>query len=269
MINQFNDFQIQLLLCNYISLERWHNTDYAAPHWRLYWNREHGALVHCNGHTINLDPANLYLIPPHTSYGADLNQSVHHFYIHFTLNQPFSIVGRDILSYKKTKAQHDLIDTLIAAISSRSEFNRQDTITLSSLLCSVLKELPADQWSATVTDSRIRQTLAFMEQHLDSPIDNKSLARAVALSNNAFIRLFSHTMGQSPQEYLLKRRIEKAAILLHNTDLTIEAIADACAFYDRSYFSRIFKRHFGDGPATYRKKRRIVTGPVMASGLTK
>ena len=57
--------------------------------------------------------------------------------------------------------------------------------------------------------------------------------------------------------HLKQRRIEKASILLHHTDHSIDEIAELCGFGDRYYFTRVFTRQLGLGPAAYRKRRAL------------
>ena len=56
----------------------------------------------------------------------------------------------------------------------------------------------------------------------------------------------------SPQEYLMKRRIERALELLADPELAVTEIAQAVGYYDVLQFSRIFKKHMGISPSQYR-----------------
>jgi len=58
------------------------------------------------------------------------------------------------------------------------------------------------------------------------------------------------------QQYIQKKRIDAAIILLHYSDLGIDDVASKCGYYDRSHFSKIFKRITGVAPVSYRKKVR-------------
>jgi AraC-like DNA-binding protein len=84
------------------------------------------------------------------------------------------------------------------------------------------------------------------------PLDVPTLARAAHLSPAHFSREFRRTFGESPHQYLLTRRLERAAALLRNTD---RSVADVCLLVGlRSIgsFTTSFGRTFGMSPTAYR-----------------
>ena len=60
----------------------------------------------------------------------------------------------------------------------------------------------------------------------------------------------------SPMAYIHAFRIEKAGILLRNTESSIAEIAESVGFDDFSYFAKVFKQHTGVTPREYRKAMR-------------
>jgi AraC-like DNA-binding protein len=84
------------------------------------------------------------------------------------------------------------------------------------------------------------------------PLDVETLAGAAHLSRAHFSREFRRTFGVSPHQYLLTRRLERAAELLRNTD---RAVADICLLVGlRSIgsFTTTFGRAYGMSPTAYR-----------------
>ncbi len=71
------------------------------------------------------------------------------------------------------------------------------------------------------------------------------------LSLGRFSHIFKEGMGVSPHEYLTRIRIEKAAQLLGNSDLTIAEVAEQTGFSGQNYFSRAFKRYTGKTPREF------------------
>jgi len=80
------------------------------------------------------------------------------------------------------------------------------------------------------------------------------LAHNACMATNAFARLFLHNTGYPPHRYILRRRLEKACVLLHHSTRTIDTIARECGFCDRYYFSKAFKKETGRSPAAYRNE---------------
>ncbi len=83
-------------------------------------------------------------------------------------------------------------------------------------------------------------------------LDVATLAEAAHLSPAHFSREFRRAFGESPHQYLLTRRMERAAALLRNTD---RSVADICLFVGlRSVgsFTTTFGRTYGMSPTAYR-----------------
>ena len=84
------------------------------------------------------------------------------------------------------------------------------------------------------------------------PLDVPALARAAHLSVAHFSREFRHAFGETPHQYLLTRRLERAAALLCNTDRTVADICLAVGLRSVGSFTTSFGRAFGLSPAAYR-----------------
>ena len=67
-----------------------------------------------------------------------------------------------------------------------------------------------------------------------------------------YIKLFREIIGTSPLQYMQKLRIQYAAELIVDTDLTISEIAQLSGFNSPMYFSRVFKKHTNISPIEYR-----------------
>ncbi|MCK5701270.1 MAG: helix-turn-helix transcriptional regulator [Cyclobacteriaceae bacterium] len=72
-------------------------------------------------------------------------------------------------------------------------------------------------------------------------------------SLSTFKRDFKHQFNESPGKWLLKRRIDHAANILVNTDLSVSQVAYESGFEDLSHFSRVFKKMMGINPTDYKK----------------
>jgi transcriptional regulator GlxA family with amidase domain len=97
--------------------------------------------------------------------------------------------------------------------------------------------------------------VTYIEKHLSLSISNRDLAKRIGMSVNAFTRLFREHAGNSPQNYLIKKRIQKACMLLKYSPSSIDEIARETGFCDRYYFSRVFKKTCGESPAKFKKSQ--------------
>jgi AraC-like DNA-binding protein len=84
------------------------------------------------------------------------------------------------------------------------------------------------------------------------PLDVPALARAAHLSPAHFSREFRRTFGETPHQYLLTRRLERAASLLRTTDRSVADICLTVGLTSVGSFTTSFGRVFGVSPTAYR-----------------
>ena len=84
------------------------------------------------------------------------------------------------------------------------------------------------------------------------PLDVRTLARAAHLSPAHFSREFRRAFGEPPHQYLLTRRLERAAALLRDTDRSVADICFAVGLRSVGSFTTSFRRAFGRSPTAYR-----------------
>jgi transcriptional regulator GlxA family with amidase domain len=93
----------------------------------------------------------------------------------------------------------------------------------------------------------------FLEAHLEKSIDLHALAASLGVSYHYFRELFKRHTGIAPYQYHLARRVDRAKVLLTQTDLAIKDIAAALQFDDAYHFSKVFKARTGRCPSTWRQ----------------
>lgn len=98
----------------------------------------------------------------------------------------------------------------------------------------------------------IEKALAFIELNYYNCINVDVLCKHVNYSRSYFSRLFKEEVRQSIPDYINNVRIQKARLMLKNTDLNINGIAKSVGFDDQFYFSKIFKKVTGLAPASYK-----------------
>jgi AraC family transcriptional regulator len=103
---------------------------------------------------------------------------------------------------------------------------------------------------------QMRRVFAFVEANLCRRISIRELARLLDLSPSHFCRAFKCTLGVSPRDYVLRRRIELAQALMLTTSEPLSSIAVSCGMCDQPHFTRSFHRMVGETPHTWRRTRR-------------
>jgi AraC-like DNA-binding protein len=101
-----------------------------------------------------------------------------------------------------------------------------------------------------------------MDARYREPLDVAALARAAHRSPAHFSREFRETFGVPPHQYLLTRRMERAAELLRNTDRTVVDICATVGLRSVGSFTTTFGRTFGVSPTAYRATHPPALGHV-------
>lgn len=103
-----------------------------------------------------------------------------------------------------------------------------------------------------MTARQLRAATDYIESHLDEDLSLESIASAPAMSPFRFARAFKKATGQSPRQYVIHRRIERAKALLRAGDRDLTDIAHGVGFSTQSHFTAVFRRLCGTTPARYR-----------------
>lgn len=101
---------------------------------------------------------------------------------------------------------------------------------------------------------KMRRVIEFIEDNLEGDLSLQAMAAEVDISPLYLARAFKAAIGQSPHQYVLTRRIERAKELLRNTDLHVVDVALSSGFSSQSHLAHWFIRQVGVSPALYRRQ---------------
>jgi AraC family transcriptional regulator len=101
---------------------------------------------------------------------------------------------------------------------------------------------------------KIQEVQLFLAQNLADDVDLNTIAASAALSPYYFTRQFTAMVGMPPYRYLISLRIQRAAHLLRESDLTVTQILHRVGFHTPSHFTTTFRRHMGMSPTDYRRR---------------
>lgn len=100
----------------------------------------------------------------------------------------------------------------------------------------------------------VHLAMDYVERHLQRPITVKDIAQAIGLSPSYLSTLFKKETGQAVSEYVRRKRIDSAKLLLRYTDYSCLEIAEYLCFSSDSHFSRVFRERTGQTPTEYRRR---------------
>ncbi len=93
------------------------------------------------------------------------------------------------------------------------------------------------------------RVIAHIEENLGEGLTLGNLASVACVSRFHFARMFRQSTGYSPMAYVLRRRVERARLLLAQGYQKLSDLAAELGFCDQSHFTRIFRRMTGFTPA--------------------
>jgi AraC-like DNA-binding protein len=98
-------------------------------------------------------------------------------------------------------------------------------------------------------------TCPVVEAHLDHPVTIEELARKVGMSVSVFKRKFRGAFAESPREWMIQRRLDRARHLLARADRNVTEVIHEVGFESVSHFIHRFRRRFDVTPKQFQKSQ--------------
>ena len=118
----------------------------------------------------------------------------------------------------------------------------------------MVKRIDAGTLPDLETLQRLGRARDFIDHCYDHPLSLDQISEKACFSRYHFLRLFRQAFNQTPHQYLIHRRIEKAKELLSEDDLRVTDVCFEVGFQSLGSFSTLFHRCVGHAPARYRER---------------
>jgi len=115
---------------------------------------------------------------------------------------------------------------------------------------------------------RLLPVIEHLNDNFNARPDLPKILKMSGLSRTHFFRMFKSQTGATPVEYVKRRRLREALLLLQESDLNIAEIGDKVGWPDPFYFSKLFKAEIGLPPSAYRLQHKEFMKPSKASRST-
>jgi AraC-like DNA-binding protein len=102
---------------------------------------------------------------------------------------------------------------------------------------------------------RARDLLADVQ---DEPLSVQSIAREIQISPFHFIRQFQSLFGQTPHQFRIRTRLDRAKVLLASGHHSVTEVCMEIGFSSLGTFSYLFTRRFGLSPSAYQRSARVL-----------
>jgi len=113
---------------------------------------------------------------------------------------------------------------------------------------------PSRIYRGGLTPARLRRVVELVHAEMDGDLSLEELADAAGLSINHFSEMFRESTGQSPHQFVLHRRIDRAKEMLRAAEMRVLDVAVACGFKNQQHFARVFRKVCGASPTEYRQE---------------
>ena len=156
------------------------------------------------------------------------------------------------------------IDSLLARVAREAQSNRHGSQFVLKRLTEILFIETVRHWHesagaappgllSAISDRHIGRSLQAIHATTDAPWTVESMAREAGLSRTAFAERFRKLVGQSPMTYLTTWRMQRARLLLRESDYSIDRIAVEVGYQSPASFARVFRKTTGQSPGAVRR----------------
>jgi AraC-like DNA-binding protein len=112
--------------------------------------------------------------------------------------------------------------------------------------------------------TRLCRARDMLRETVEEPLSIRDVAREAAISPFHFIRRFQAVFGETPHQFRIQARLERAKHLLALSDYSVTDVCMEVGFESLGSFSDLFARRVGVAPSVYRRQiRSIVSVPEM------
>ena len=101
--------------------------------------------------------------------------------------------------------------------------------------------------------ARLRRITDLVHARLEDELGLDALAQSVGLSTAHFARMFRKSTGETPHQFVLRQRLERAKAMLRAPDARVLDVAVACGFRTQQHFAQVFREVCGISPTGYRQ----------------
>ncbi|PMC35661.1 AraC family transcriptional regulator [Bacillus sp. UMB0899] len=156
---------------------------------------------------------------------------------------------------KDNNGVYNSLRNLVLELDSKSNDNQLLVYLLISQLLVLISRTVAEAKvkSFQQSDVYVKKVVNYLHENYDYDIKIEDLSSLTHLHPNYLHRIFKETMDCTIIDYLTKIRINKAKMLISQTDIPITDVSSFIGMNSSQYFSKVFKKYTGYTPMEYRK----------------
>lgn len=236
------------------------------PHYLFHYILSGQGTYYVNGESYHLKEGNGFLITPGvtTLYVADMEEPWEYCWIGFdgtdikTVLQNCGLNSNNLIFTDQSNGL--LRKNLLSLIHNFTKGKGNEYTYMGQLyLCFSHMYTSTNCQAKPIYEDHIIKALDYIHHNYTYDIKISDVARYISIDRTYLYKLFMTYKNLSPQQYLIRHRLNIAGELLMDTNLNVTEIAFSCGFKDASSFNKHFKKHFNITPLQYRSNVNRVT----------
>ena len=263
----------------------WNWKDVNSPFTRIFYVTEGEAMLLLADRVVKLRPGHMYMIPAYTTHSYGCDGPFTHYYLHVYEGFKREMNLMELYDFPtEVEVQGEGVEQLLHHICNRqpdaqlpeSDPKSYDNTTqmtdyvqryrdmtlwekmelrgaMLMIFSCFMREAKVRVWTH---DERMKKVLAHIHSRIGESLGIEELANVACVTKPYLIRLFKTDFGISPIQYINKKKVERAQLLLFTTEQPVKEVAYSLGFSDHSYFIRLFRKLTGITPQEYRKRLR-------------
>ena len=212
-------------------------------HWLLHYVVSGKGYFRIEDREYTITAGNIFVIPPfiETYYEADSRDPWEYIWVGFTADSEFDFLFSDVMYMPH--AHH-----IFEGMKRCSDMNKGKTEFLCAKVWQLLSLVFDTQ---NQKDDYVKQAINIINSEYTNNITVHDIADRVGLERTYFSNLFKTRCGLSPKQYLLKTRMEQAAVFLRDYGYNVSVTASSVGYSDVYLFSKMFKQYYGVSPSKF------------------
>lgn len=245
---------------------RWQGLNGCNGYWRFYWVDRPGLSLSWKRGQLDYRVDAVTVIPAWVPFTFRMTPGVGHAYLHIELpgiSRPVSSeLFPDPWSWRDGAPVREL-RALARSIATPGADDRLIALEAHALasrcIAHAIGRLDSEQRRRCVPgpNGDFARVLECIESSLHRSISVAELAELAGYATESFIRAFHRAIGQTPAQFIIDRRIARAADMLSTGRWSMEEIARQCGFPNRRYLARMFVRRQKMTPSAFRRQHGV------------
>jgi AraC family transcriptional regulator len=128
-----------------------------------------------------------------------------------------------------------------------------------------IRHRPVQLYRGGLGSARLRRIKELVHAKMEEDLSLDEMAQSVELSTAHFARMFRKSTGETPHQFVLRQRVERAKAMLRAPDARVLDVAVACGFKTQQHLAQVFRDVCGVSPNRYRQDA-LDSEAICASG---